>query len=149
MDLYTRMIVGWAMSERITKAWVMNALRMAWFRRKPAAGLLHHSDQGSPYGSHDYQTQLKPYGILASMSRKGNCWDNSPMESFFSSLKNERTHHRHYASREEARQDTFEYIELFLQSKTPPLGAGVSESGSLLPKLPDPATAGHIRVWYP
>lgn len=113
MDLHTRMIVGWAMSERITKALVMDALRMAWFRRKPAAGVLHHSDQGSQYCSHDYQALLKQYGMLASMSRKGNCWDNSPMESFFSSLKNERTHHQHYASREEARQDTFEYIELF------------------------------------
>ena len=113
MDLYTRMIVGWSMDARMTRELVISALRMAYFRRRPAAGLVHHSDRGSQYCSHDYQELLEQYGMLASMSRKGNCWDNAPMESFFNSLKNERTHAQRYATREEARQDTFEYIETF------------------------------------
>jgi putative transposase len=113
MDLYTRMIVGWAMDARMTRELVINALRMAYFRRKPKPGLMHHSDRGSQYCSADYQALLRGYGMLASMSRKGNCWDNAPMESFFNSLKNERTHTQRYATREEARRDTFEYIEAF------------------------------------
>jgi putative transposase len=113
MDLCTRMIVGWAMGERMTRDLVIDALRMAWFRRRPPRGLIHHSDRGSQYCSHDYQDLLKQYGMTASMSRKGNCWDNAPTESFFNSMKNERTHHARYATRAEARQDTFEYIELF------------------------------------
>ncbi len=113
MDLYTRMIVGWSMDARMTRELVTNALRMGYFRRRPQAGLLHHSDRGSQYASHDYQAQLTRYGMRASMSRKGNCWDNAPMESFFNSMKNERTHGQRYATREEARQDTFEYIEAF------------------------------------
>lgn len=113
MDLHTRMIVGWAMDSRMTRDLVINGLRMARFRRKPKAGLIHHSDRGSQYASHDYQAVLKEYDMTPSMSRKGNCWDNAPMESFFNSLKNERTHHQRYATREEARRDTFEYIEVF------------------------------------
>jgi len=113
LDLHTRMLAGWAMHERMTRELVMDALTMAWFRRRPKAGLLHHSDRGSQYCSHDYRELLKQYGMRASMSRKGNCWDNAPTESFFNSLKNERTHHARYATRAEARQDTFEYIELF------------------------------------
>ena len=113
MDLYTRMIVGWAMGSRMTKELVIHALRMACFRRKPAPGLLHHSDRGSQYCSHAYQDLLKDYGILASMSRKGNCWDNAPMESFFNSLKNERVFHQTYHTREQARCDLFEYLEVF------------------------------------
>jgi putative transposase len=111
--LHTRMIVGWAMDSRMTRDLVISALRMAWFRRKPKDGLIHHSDRGSQYASHDYQAVLKEYGMTASMSRKGNCWDNAPMESFFNSLKNKRTHHQRYATREEVRRDTFEYIEVF------------------------------------
>lgn len=113
MDLYTRMIVGWAMDARMTRELVINALRMAYFRRKPKAGVMHHSDRGSQYCSEDYQELLREYGMLVSMSRKGNCWDNAPMESFFNSLKNERVHMQRYTTREEARQDIFEYIELF------------------------------------
>ena len=79
MDLYTRMIVGWTMDSRMTRELVMNALRMARFRRKPMPGLLHHSDRGSQYCSGDYQALLGEYGMIASMSRKGNCWDNAPM----------------------------------------------------------------------
>jgi len=113
LDLYTRQIVGWAMRERMTKDLVIDALRMAWFRRRPAAGLIHHSDRGSQYCSHEFQKQLVAYGMLASMSRKGNCWDNAPSESFFNSLKNERVHGARYETRNAARADVFEYIEVF------------------------------------
>ena len=113
LDLHTRMIVGWAMSATMTRQLVIDALRMAWFRRKPRPGLIHHSDRGSQYCSHDYQQLLKDYGMQTSMSRKGNCWDNAPMESFFNSLKNECTHPARYTTREEAKQETFEYIEAF------------------------------------
>ena len=113
LDLYTRQIVGWAMRERMTKDLVIDALRMAWFRRRPQVGLIHHSDRGSQYCSHDFQKQLIEYGMLASMSRKGNCWDNAPSESFFNSLKNERVHGVRYETRDEARADVFEYIEVF------------------------------------
>jgi putative transposase len=113
MDLYTRMIVGWAMDARMTKELVIRALRMAYFRRKPKPGLIHHSDRGSQYCSHDYQGLLTDYGMVASMSRKGNCWDNAPMESFFNSLKNERVFHESYLTREHAKRDLFDYIEVF------------------------------------
>lgn len=113
LDLHTRMIVGWAMCATMTRQLVIDVLRMAWFRRGPKPGLIHHPDRGSQYGSNHYQQWLKDYGMLASMSRQGNCWDNAPMESFFSSLKNECTHQAHYTTREEAKQETFEYIESF------------------------------------
>jgi putative transposase len=113
LDLYTRQIVGWAMRERMTKELVIDALRMAWFRRRPPPGLIHHSDRGSQYCSHDFQKQLAAYGMLASMSRKGNCWDNATSESFFNSLKNERVHGSRYETRDEARADLFDYIEVF------------------------------------
>jgi putative transposase len=113
LDLYTRQIVGWAMRERMTKELVIDALRMAWFRRRPPPGLIHHSDRGSQYCSHDSQKQLAAYGMLASMSRKGNCWDNATSESFFNSLKNERVHGSRYETRDEARADLFDYVEVF------------------------------------
>jgi putative transposase len=113
LDLYTRQIVGWAMRERMTKDLVIDALRMAWFRRRPLPGLIHHSDRGSQYCSHEFQKQLAEYGMFASMSRKGNCWDNAPSESFFNSLKNERVHGVRYETRDAARADVFEYIEVF------------------------------------
>ncbi len=101
----------------MTRELVMSALRMTWFRRQPKAGVLHHSDRGSQYCSHDYQQLLRSYGMVASMSRKGNCWDNAPMESFFNSLKNERVFHRCYAMRAEAKADLFNYIEVFYNRK--------------------------------
>lgn len=113
LDLYTRQIVGWAMRERMTKNLVIDALRMASFRRRPQRGLIHHSDRGSQYCSHDFQKELAAHGMLASMSRKGNCWDNAPSESFFNSLKNERVHGARYETRDAARADVFEYIEAF------------------------------------
>ena len=91
----------------------LKALEMAVQRRCPEAGLLHHSDRGSQYCSGDYQALLAEYGMVASMSRKGNCWDNAPMESFFNSLKNERVFHEDYATEEEAKRDLFDYIEVF------------------------------------
>jgi len=91
----------------------MHALRMAYRRRSPGEGLIHHSDRGSQYASLDYRKLLSEYGMRISMSRKGDCWDNAPMESFFATMKKELVHHRKYRTREEARRDIFEYIEVF------------------------------------
>jgi putative transposase len=92
---------------------VIDALTMARFRRKPAPGLIHHSDRGSQYASHAFQRRLAGYGMVCSMSRKGDCWDNAPTESFFNSLKNERVHGTRYATRKQAIADLFDYIEVF------------------------------------
>ena len=113
LDLFNREVVGWSIKPRMTTDIVIDALAMAWFRRKPAPGLIHHSDRGSQYASHAFQAQLKEYGIICSMSRKGNCWDNAPTESFFNSLKNERVHGTRYGTRAEAAADLFDYIEPF------------------------------------
>jgi putative transposase len=113
IDLFNREVVGWAIKERMTADIVTDALTMAWFRRRPEPGLIHHSDRGSQYASGVFQALLSEYGMTCSMSRKGNCWDNAPTESFFNSLKNERVHGRRYRTREEARADMFEYIEVF------------------------------------
>lgn len=113
MDLYSRKVVGWSMGERMTRELAMDALNMAIRQRKPAAGLIHHSDRGSQYASDDYQSLLSKHGMVCSMSRKGDCWDNAAMESFFGSLKTECTHHRRYHSRSEARRDIFHYMEIF------------------------------------
>ena len=113
VDLYSRKVVGWSMSSRMTKEFVMDALQMAMEQRCPEAGLLHHSDRGSQYCSLAYRRLLAANGITCSMSRKGNCWDNAVMESFFATLKKELVHHERYQTREEARQSIFEYIEVF------------------------------------
>jgi len=113
MDLCSKGIAGWSMDNRMKTDLVSNALMMAYGRRNPSIGLLHHSDRGSQYASEDYQKLLKGYGMQASMSRKGDCWDNAPMESFFHTLKTELTHHKIYQTHEEARRDIFEYIEVF------------------------------------
>ena len=112
-DLHTCEIVGWAMNSRMTKTLVLDALRAAYWRKKPKPGLLHHSDRGSQYCSSAYRALQVSYGMTTSMSRKGNCWDNAPMESFFGTLKTESLHHYHFATREQARQVVFEYIEVF------------------------------------
>ena len=112
-DLYTRKIVGWSTSNRLTADFVTRALEMAIGRQLPGAGLLAHSDRGSQYASNDYQRLLKGHGIKCSMSRKGNCWDNAPMESFFATLKKELIHLEEYHTRHEARRSLFEYIEVF------------------------------------
>ena len=113
LDLYTRRIVGWAMSSRMTSDLTIDALEMAIRQRRPEAGLVHHSDQGSQYTDSMYQTLLKEHGIQVSMNGIGNWYDNAPMESFFGTLKSELVHHREYRTRDEARADLFFYIEAF------------------------------------
>ena len=112
-DLYSRRIVGWSMSERIDSRLVVDALEMALAGRRPGEGLLAHSDRGSQYASEHYQRVLARHGIVCSMSRRANCWDNAPMESFFASLKKELVHGETFATRQEARSSVFEYIEAF------------------------------------
>jgi transposase InsO family protein len=112
-DLYSRKIVGWSMGSRIDSRLAVDALEMAISRRLPGEGLVTHSDRGSQYASEHYQGLLAGHGIVCSMSRRGNCWDNAPMESFFASLKKELTHGEIFATREEARASLFEYIEVF------------------------------------
>ena len=113
LDLYHRGIVGWAMSERMTSALTISALKMAIRERRPGGGLIHHSDQGSQYTDGTYQALLRDHGIQASMNGVGTWYDNAPMESFFGTLKSELVHHRVYHTRDEARPDLFFYIEAF------------------------------------
>jgi transposase InsO family protein len=115
-DLFSRMVVGWSMSETMTSRLVVDALEMALLRRlkgSSAPGLLAHSDRGSQYASEHYRRRLSEERIACSMSRRGDCWDNAPMESFFASLKKELVHHEDYATRDEAKASIFEYIEAF------------------------------------
>ncbi len=111
--LFTGNIVGYAMGERLTRNLVSQSLLRAVVAKRPPQGLIHHSDRGSQYCSHDFRSILKRYGLKASMSRKGNCFDNAPMESFWGTLKQELAHHRRYRTRREAIQDITEYIEIF------------------------------------
>jgi transposase InsO family protein len=114
IDLYSRSVIGWAMSDRLCADLATQALTMALWRRKPSrGGLLYHSDRGVQYAAREYQQLLAAHGIACSMSRKGNCWDNAVVESFFHTLKVELVHHRRYLTRDEARQDIFEWIEVF------------------------------------
>ena len=112
-DLFSRAVVGWAMDETMTSRLVVDALALAVARRLPSENLLAHSDRGSQYASEHYQRVLSEAGIRCSMSRKANCWDNAPMESFFATLKKELVHHEDYATREQAKASIFEYIEAF------------------------------------
>jgi putative transposase len=113
MDLYSRRIVGWAMDRRIGRHLVLDAITMALGYRQPAGPLLHHSDRGAQYTSDDFRDLLERHGIQCSMSARGHCYDNAPVESFFSLLKRERIRRRTYATREEAKADVFDYIEVF------------------------------------
>jgi putative transposase len=113
MDLFSRKIVGWAMRDHLRTELASSALTMAIQRQRPAAGLIHHSDRGVQYASHDYRAVLAAAGITASMSRKANCFDNAPMESFFHTLKTEHVHHCRYQTRAEAARDIFAFIEGF------------------------------------
>ena len=113
LDLFSRRVVGWSMSCQMTAQLVTDAMLMAIWRRGPTKALLHHSDQGSQYTSEDFQRLLSAHGVTCSMSRRGNCWDNAAMESFFSTMKTERTHRSQYATRDAARADVFDYIERF------------------------------------
>lgn len=112
-DLYSRKIVGWAMSERIDSELVAAALNMALEQERPGAGLLAHSDRGVQYASDRFQAILRRHGIECSMSRKANCWDNAPTESLVATIKKELVHHERYATRDSARCSLFEYIEVF------------------------------------
>ena len=113
LDLYSRKVIGWSMNAQMTAQLVIDALMMAIWRRGKPIELLHHSDQGSQYTSEDFQRLLADQGITCSMSRKGDCWDNAAMESFFSTMKTERTARRAYVTRDEIRADVFDYIERF------------------------------------
>ncbi|MBL4885365.1 MAG: IS3 family transposase [Planctomycetaceae bacterium] len=113
VDLFTRKVVGWSLHNSMTTDLVEEALLNAIRLERPACGLMIHSDRGSQYASARYQQLLKDHGMICSMSRKGNCWDNAPMESFFATLKKELTHHERYRNRQEVRRSLFEYIETF------------------------------------
>lgn len=113
LDLFSRRIVGWAMGATLERSLVVSALEMALAARRPLAGLLCHSDRGSQYASDDYQARLAQFGIICSMSRKGNCWDNAPTESFFGSLKRELVHRTRFATRDQARRAIFGWIEVW------------------------------------
>jgi putative transposase len=113
LDLYSRKIVGWAMSERIDTTLILKALGMALLHRQPPVNLLFHSDRGVQYASADYRRALSRAGLVASMSRKGNCYDNATMESFWSTLKLELVYRRDFATRTQARNQIFDYIESF------------------------------------
>jgi putative transposase len=113
LDLYSRKVVGWSMKPTLAREIVLDALLMAVWRRKPSQQVLIHSDQGSQYGSDDWQRFCHQHNLVPSMSRRGNCWDNAVAESFFGSLKKERIRKRVYKTREMARADIFDYIEVF------------------------------------
>jgi transposase InsO family protein len=112
-DVFTCELVGYAMGERMTQGLTAQALWRAVRNKRPQQGLIHHSDRGSQYCAHDYRKLLEQFGMHASMSRKGNCYDNAPMESFWGSLKNELVHHHRYATRADAQAAIQEYIESF------------------------------------
>ena len=116
IDLFSRKVVGWSMSSRMKTQLVTDALQMAIWQRRPKAGLIVHSDRGPQYASKVYRRLLKAHGFVGSMSRKGDCWDNAVVESFFGSLKQERIHWRHYQTRQEAQQDVLHYIAMFYNS---------------------------------
>lgn len=113
IDLCSRRIVGWSMADHMETSLVSDALTMAVARRNPGQGLLHHSDRGVQYAGEDYQHLIGSQGMLASMSGKGDCWDNAAMESFWATLKTELVNHERYATHEQARASVFEYIEVF------------------------------------
>lgn len=117
LDLFSRQVIGWSMRSRIDSELAINALLMAVWRRNPKTPVIVHSDQGCQYSSHDWQAFLKAHGLVASMSRRGNCYDNAIAESFFQLLKRERIRRKTYLDREEARRDVFNHIEMFYNPK--------------------------------
>jgi transposase InsO family protein len=140
IDLYSRKVIGWAIDAQMKTSLVLEALRMAYWRRKPAQGLIHHSDQGSQYAAYDYQQQLNIFGMIPSMSGKGNGYDNAVVESFFHTLKKEQVGDQTYPTREEARREVIDYIEMFynsqrLHSSLGYLSPNNFERDSLLKKL--------------
>jgi putative transposase len=117
MDLYSRKIIGWSMGDKHNTELIEDSLKMAAAHRGDIKGVLLHSDQGAQYASTSYQRLLNDFGVVCSMSRKGNCWDNAPMESFFHTLKTELTGFEDYKTRTEAKASIFDYIELFYNRK--------------------------------
>ena len=117
IDLYSRKVVGWSMSSRMQTSLALNALLMAVWRRKPTDTVVVHSDQGSQFTSHEWRAFLADHNLEASMSRRGNCYDNAVAESFFHLLKTERIRRKTYKTRKDARQDVFDYIEIFYNPK--------------------------------
>ena len=113
IDLYSRQVVGWSMQEHMPASLVTDALRMAWFRRRPAPGLIFHSDRGSQYCSHEFQGALTDYEMKSSMSRKGNCWDNAPTESLWGRLKVSRLHARRFATRRAAMDEVIDWLTFY------------------------------------
>ena len=113
IDLFSRQIVGWAMDKRMKAKLVIDALAMAYWRRKPSPGLIHHSDRGSQYACGKYQKQIEEYRMIPSMSRKGNCWDNAPTERFFRSLKSERIGYCRFVFRKMAKAEVLDYITFY------------------------------------
>lgn len=116
-DLYHRKVVGWALGSRMTKQLTITALEQAIHRERPKKGLIFHSDRGAQYAAHDYQDKLREHGIRQSMSAKGDCYDNSPMESFFATLKKELIHRRRFKTREQAKIAIISYIETWYNPK--------------------------------
>jgi transposase InsO family protein len=116
LDLFSRKVVGWSIKDHMATGLVIEVLRMAWWQRKPYKGIIHHSDHGSQHASHEYQRKIKNYGMVCSMSSKGNCWDNTVVERFFGSLKTERVDLRQYDTRQQAVIDIIDYIVMFYNS---------------------------------
>jgi transposase InsO family protein len=113
IDLFSRQVIGFAMNERMTGQLAIDALRMAWFRRRPASGLIFHSDRGVQYASRDFQKQLAAFGIRGSMSRKGDCWDNAVSETLFGSLKVERLHGTRFETRRQAKDEVIDWLRFY------------------------------------
>jgi transposase InsO family protein len=126
IDLCSRRVVGWNAADRIDRWLTLTALKQALRERRPAPGLIHHSDQGGQYAAYEYQACLKKAQVTPSMSRKGDCWDNAPMESFFSTLKRERVHRRRYWSRQEATEDLGTYLARYNHSRRHSQLGGIS-----------------------
>ena len=124
LDLYTRRVVGWAMADHLRHELTLAALDMAIVRQRPAPGLVHHADRGVQYAAHGYRARLRRHGMVCSMSRKGDCWDNAPMESFFATLKGELVEAAEYDTRDEARADLVQYIEGFYNRRRLHSGLG-------------------------
>lgn len=124
LDLYSRKIVGWSMADHLRQGLVLDALEMAVTRRRPAPGLIHHSDRGSQYTAAAYRRLLAQHQIRQSMSRRGNCYDNAPTESLWSTIKRELVHQRRFKTRAEARSEVFEYIEVFYNRRRMHSGLG-------------------------
>ena len=117
IDLYSRAVVGWSLDKRMTSSLIEDAFLKAILSRKPSSGLIFHSDRGSQYAGNSFQKLLKSHNAISSMSQKGNCWDNAVVESFFKIIKSELIYHCKYATRAEAKDSIFEYIETFYNSK--------------------------------